>query len=108
MRRAILSVGLSALVLFGWSALSDRFFPTANPPSTKVVNGKPVPLPKPERRGQTCHLAIECRAHQITVLLDGQKIHAQDDAGLRTGAVGFRAAGPAEQGRFRHVSLTRL
>jgi YidC/Oxa1 family membrane protein insertase len=44
----ILAIVLSALVLFGWSALSDRFFPTANPPSTKIVNGKPVPLPKPE------------------------------------------------------------
>jgi YidC/Oxa1 family membrane protein insertase len=44
----ILAIVLSALVLFGWSALSDRFFPTANPPSTKVVNGKQVPLPKPE------------------------------------------------------------
>jgi YidC/Oxa1 family membrane protein insertase len=44
----ILAIVLSALVLFGWSALSDRFFPTANPPSTKVVDGKQVALPKPE------------------------------------------------------------
>ena len=47
-RNMILAIVLSALVLFGWSALSDRFFPTANPPSTKVVDGRQVALPKPE------------------------------------------------------------
>ncbi|HEX8257496.1 MAG TPA: membrane protein insertase YidC, partial [Allosphingosinicella sp.] len=46
-RNMILAIALSALVLFGWSFLSDRFFPTANPPSTKMVDGKQVPLPKP-------------------------------------------------------------
>jgi YidC/Oxa1 family membrane protein insertase len=46
-RNMILAIVLSALVLLGWSFLSERFIPTANPPSTKVVNGKQVPLPKP-------------------------------------------------------------
>lgn len=46
-RNMILAIVLSALVLFGWSALSDRFFPTANPPATKVVDGKPVAVPQP-------------------------------------------------------------
>ena len=46
-RNMILAIVLSALVLFGWSFLSERYFPTANPPSTKSVNGKQVPLPKP-------------------------------------------------------------
>ena len=46
-RNMILAIALSALVLFGWSFISDRFFPTANPPSTKVVDGKQVALPKP-------------------------------------------------------------
>ncbi len=46
-RNMILAIVLSALVLFGWSALSDRFFPTANPPATKVVDGKQVPIPQP-------------------------------------------------------------
>lgn len=46
-RNMILAIVLSAIILFGWSALSERFFPTANPPSTKVVNGKTVPLPQP-------------------------------------------------------------
>jgi YidC/Oxa1 family membrane protein insertase len=43
----ILAIVLSAIVLFGWSALSDRFFPTATPPSTKIVEGKQVALPQP-------------------------------------------------------------
>jgi YidC/Oxa1 family membrane protein insertase len=46
-RNMILAIVLSALVLFGWSALSDRFFPTANPPATKVVNGRQEPIPQP-------------------------------------------------------------
>ncbi|PTQ08586.1 membrane protein insertase YidC [Sphingomonas oleivorans] len=47
-RNLILAIVLSALVLLGWTLLSDRFLPTANPPSTKVVDGKVVPLPQPE------------------------------------------------------------
>jgi YidC/Oxa1 family membrane protein insertase len=46
-RNMILAIVLSALVLFGWSALSDRFFPTANPPVTKIADGKQVVLPNP-------------------------------------------------------------
>ena len=39
-RNLILAVVLSALVLIGWSFLANRYFPTSNPPSTKVENGK--------------------------------------------------------------------
>lgn len=39
-RNMILAIALSALVLFGWQALSDRFFPVAKPPVTKVVDGR--------------------------------------------------------------------
>ncbi|MBA2918258.1 membrane protein insertase YidC [Sphingomonas sp. MAH-20] len=46
-RNMILAIVLSAIVLFGWSALSNRIFPTANPPATKVINGKQVPVPSP-------------------------------------------------------------
>ena len=78
-RNMILAIVLSALVLFGWSALSDRFFPTANPPSTKVVNGKPVPLPKPEAspdapaaiRDRTIVLAESPRVRIATPRLQG-------------------------------------
>lgn len=49
-RNLILAVVLSCLVFLGWNFLSTRFFPVAAPPSTKIVNGKSVPLPTPESR----------------------------------------------------------
>ena len=42
----ILAVVLSALVLLGWSLVTERYFPTASEPSTQVVDGKQVPLPQ--------------------------------------------------------------
>ena len=46
-RNMILAIVLSAIVLFGWGFIAERWFPTANEPSTKVVEGKQVALPKP-------------------------------------------------------------
>ena len=43
----ILAIVLSALVLIGWTFVSERWLPTANPPATKVVKGKAVPVPQP-------------------------------------------------------------
>jgi YidC/Oxa1 family membrane protein insertase len=47
-KNLILAVVLSALVLLGWSWAANRFFPPANPPSTKIENGKQQPLPQPQ------------------------------------------------------------
>src|SRR5687767_12773000 len=44
----ILAIVLSAIVLIGWSFLSEQFLPTAAPPATKVVDGKSVPIPQPK------------------------------------------------------------
>src|SRR3546814_4505238 len=44
----ILAIVLSAIVLFGWSFISDRYFPTASEPSTRIVEGKQVPIPQPD------------------------------------------------------------
>ena len=41
-RNMILAIVLSAIVLFGWGFIAERWFPTANEPSTKVVEGKQV------------------------------------------------------------------
>lgn len=46
-KNLILAVALSALVLLGWSWAANKYFPSANPPSTKVENGKSQPLPQP-------------------------------------------------------------
>ena len=50
-KNLILAVVLSALVLLGWSFLSDRFVP-ANPPP-KVENGKVVPANQPQPQAQS-------------------------------------------------------
>ena len=52
-KNLILAVVLSALVLLGWSWAANKYFPTANPPSTKVEAGKQQPLPKPEAQPPT-------------------------------------------------------
>ena len=46
-RNMILAIVLSAIVLFGWTALSERFFPVANPPVTRVEDGKEKVLAQP-------------------------------------------------------------
>jgi YidC/Oxa1 family membrane protein insertase len=45
-KNLILAVVLSALVLLGWTWAANKYFPTANPPSTKVEAGKQQPLPQ--------------------------------------------------------------
>ncbi|WP_308516599.1 membrane protein insertase YidC [Sphingomonas flavescens] len=46
-KNLILAVVLSALVLLGWSWAANKFFPTANPPSTKIEAGKQQPVQQP-------------------------------------------------------------
>ncbi len=46
-KNMILAVVLSALVLLGWTWAANKFFPTSNPPSTRVENGRPVPVNQP-------------------------------------------------------------
>ncbi len=89
-RNLILAIVLSALVLLGWSFLSDRLMPTAGPPSVKVENGRTVPLPKPgadptadsppairDRAaviGETPRIAIETPSLRGTLNLRGARI----------------------------------
>jgi YidC/Oxa1 family membrane protein insertase len=51
-KNLILALALSAIVLLGWTWAADRFFPTANPPVTKFVNGKSQPLPQTQSQPQ--------------------------------------------------------
>jgi len=46
-KNLILAVILSALVLLGWTWAANRFFPTANPASTKIEGGKQQPVQQP-------------------------------------------------------------
>jgi YidC/Oxa1 family membrane protein insertase len=45
-KNLILAVALSILVLLGWTWAANKYFPTANPQSTKVEGGKQQPLPQ--------------------------------------------------------------
>ena len=47
-KNLILAVVLSALVLLGWTWATNKYFPAANPPSTKIEAGKQQPLPQPQ------------------------------------------------------------
>jgi YidC/Oxa1 family membrane protein insertase len=47
----ILAIVLSALVLIGWSFLSERIAPTATEPTTEIVEGEQVALPNTDAPG---------------------------------------------------------
>jgi YidC/Oxa1 family membrane protein insertase len=49
-KNKIIAVVLSALVLLGWQLAMETWFPTASEPSTKIEQGKQVPVP--QRSGQ--------------------------------------------------------
>jgi YidC/Oxa1 family membrane protein insertase len=63
-RNLILAVVLSALVLLGWGWAANRYFPTANPPSTKVQNGKTQALPQAQPTASTPK-ALQSRAQVL-------------------------------------------
>ncbi len=86
-RNMILAVVLSALVLFGWSALSERYFPAPKPVVTVSANGQPVtpanaPAPAPVAKVQdrtkliaaTPRIAIRTPRLQGSVNLTGARI----------------------------------
>jgi YidC/Oxa1 family membrane protein insertase len=47
-RNMILAIVLSAVVLIGWSMLSERFLPDRPPPAQQVEDGKAEPAPQPQ------------------------------------------------------------
>ncbi len=47
-RNFVLFAVIAALILFGFPLLQQRFFPPANPPVTKIEQGKTEVLPKPD------------------------------------------------------------
>jgi YidC/Oxa1 family membrane protein insertase len=46
-RNLVLFVAIAALILFGWPLAQQRFFPTANPPATKIIKGRSVAIANP-------------------------------------------------------------
>src|SRR3546814_3006285 len=86
----ILSSVLSAFVLFGCSFISDRYFPTASEPSTRIVEGKQVPIPQPDEDptadapvavrdrqavlAETPRVAIETPRLEVSINLRGARL----------------------------------
>ena len=62
-RNMLLAIVLSALVLIGWSLVSDRLFPTAGPQTVQVDDGKTRPVAQPAvLPGGNAPQAIRARA----------------------------------------------
>ncbi len=49
-RNMILAVVLSAIVLFGWSFVSEWWFPTANAPPTKIITTMTIAMEPSQMR----------------------------------------------------------
>ena len=89
-RNMIVALVLSALVLFGWSVLSDRLAPTSAPQTVKVENGQTVATPQPnadpaadgpaamrDRRivlGESPRVAVRSPSVQGSINLKGARI----------------------------------
>ncbi|HEX8225558.1 MAG TPA: membrane protein insertase YidC [Allosphingosinicella sp.] len=107
-RNMVLAIVLSAIVLIGWSFLSEMWLPTARPPATKIVDGKTVPVPQPkadptadapvairDRRqvlGETPRIAIETPHLAGSINLKGARL---DDLVLTTHREGVAKNSPA-------------
>ena len=89
-RNMLLAIVLSALVLIGWSLLSDKFFPTAGPQTQQVEDGKVQSRPAaagrsrrrraagdPRPRGRACRNAAranrDAAASQGSINLKGAR-----------------------------------
>jgi len=107
-RNMVLAIILSALVLLGWTFVSNAYFPTASEPTTKIVDGKSVPLPQPkadpaaDTRGAVRNRAIVLR-ETPRVRIDTPSLHGSinlkgasiDDLVLKRHREGLAANSPA-------------
>ncbi len=94
----ILAIVLSLAVLLGWSALSSRFFPTANPPATKIVDGKQVPVANPT--ASPASNAPKALRERAMVLAEAPRV-AIDTPALK-GSINLKGA------RIDDLTLTRF
>ncbi|HEU0066158.1 MAG TPA: membrane protein insertase YidC [Sphingomonas sp.] len=77
-RNFVLFAVIAALILFGFPLVQQRFFPTANPPVTRMEDGKTKVLPKPEAGAvTTTPAAIRDRG---AVLRDAPRVRIQTPA----------------------------
>ena len=78
-RNMILAIVLSALVLLGWSMLSEYFLPpTATPQTQKVEDGKVKPIPQPQA-GPVARTPAKMRARE-QVLAESPRVQIRTPA----------------------------
>jgi len=87
-KNLILAVVLSALVLLGWTWAANKYFPTANPPSSKVEAGKQQALPQPQ--AQPAPNSANPRQSLVAALASGQRVRIQTPS--LQGSINLRGA----------------
>jgi YidC/Oxa1 family membrane protein insertase len=93
----VLFAVIAALILFGWPLVQSRFFPTANPPATKMVDGKNKPVADPAA-DPTADAPAAIRSRQV-VLAETPRV-AIDTPALK-GSINLKGA------RLDDLVLTR-
>ena len=58
---------IAALILFAWPLIQGKFFPVANPPVTKIVNGKSQPIPARNSADPTADNPTAVRNRQVVL-----------------------------------------
>ena len=93
----VLFAVIAALILFGWPLVQSRFFPTANPPATKMVDGKNKPVANPAA-DPTADAPAAIRSRQV-VLAETPRVAIATPA--RKGSINLKGA------RLDDLVLTR-
>ena len=93
----VLFAVIAALILFGWPLVQNRFFPTANPPATKMVDGKNKPVANPAA-DPTADAPAAIRSRQV-VLAETPRVRI--DTPALKGSINLRGA------RIDDLVLTR-
>ncbi len=63
----VLFAVIAALILFAWPLIQGKFFPVANPPVTKIVNGKSQPIPARDSADPTADAPGAVRNRQVVL-----------------------------------------
>ena len=87
-RNMILAIVLSALVLVGWSLLSDKYFPTAGPQTQQVEDGKVRPVPQPS--ADPAADSPQALRNRAVVLAETPRVRVQTPA--LTGSINLKGA----------------
>ena len=73
-KNLILAVVLSALVLLGWTWAAGKYFPTANPPTSKAANGQQQPVQQAQVQAQPTAAAPRALQNRAQVLASTPRV----------------------------------